>query len=1020
MSVTVDRLVAEIEANPSGAIAALRAFDTVMDASARDRTSEMDVDLAGALAELARFETSADFATRDRTMNIDVDHHGSMVLSGLTSVLGGLAGAAEGAASAIGGVASASSGAVSGLASVASAGGGAGEALTSVASGAGGAGGGMSSMARGAAGAAGALAGVAQALGPILIMGASIASVLPGAFAAAAAGAGVLVAALAPLVGLLGAIVPAMGALALVGGTLFAGLSGVISGVQAYQGAAEGAGAATDDLRARQEGLRSAQQGLASAVRQVTVAQQELKAAQEEMAKAPLEAAEAIEDARFRSAQAALNEKKAILALQQAQKNLSDLQNAAARSTISITKQTDEFTGKVYEVASESQNAASSAEDFRQTQLALQQAVLDLAQAKDSNGDAQRDLNEMEKKGIKNSDIMVAARNRLSNAEWNLKQAHQGVASAQRQVAQAQRDLTKSTTAGTAAMDKWNEAQKRLTPTGIEFVKFIADEFLPALSGITDEVQDAMLPGIEGGLRALMTTFDEVEDELAIVGKMLGDTFEDFFVFWAKPKQQKILTEMFEALNDVLAAGLDLARPLSRVIVGLTTTASPMLISMLEGLGDGLDRLADWMESDKGKKKTTKFFDDAAHFGGLWLDVLSPIGGILSAIATAAKPLAEKWLVSMAESLEETSKWLNSKPGQDTIVQYLEDSMPALGELWGLLGDIRELLFETTSGGEDSAFYKTLVKIRELMPDLKSLFEELDRSELMPNIVDAVGSLVSIMENVDWEMVSDQIEKVANGFGRVAWFLDEIEGNPVYQWLKNIAENPVTFGIDTSQAQQALEAFWEWWVVFNNETLHNALTVTLPGWWNDFWQDVETGWITMCQSVEKDLKDWFRGLGKAIEIAAGDLFDFLPDSFQEAITDMKDQMVAFKDWLVDNVPDFTPWDGLVPSIGGDDQRKKIGMAEGKWSGGAVSAGRAYEVGEHGSELFIPSTSGRIMPAGPTKEMLESNGGGVTDAQLEHILDRVLDRARPNQNIEVSTTNEADPLHVAHEIAWSLS
>jgi len=41
----------------------------------------------------------------------------------------------------------------------------------------------------------------------------------------------------------------------------------------------------------------------------------------------------------------------------------------------------------------------------------------------------------------------------------------------------------------------------------------------------------------------------------------------------------------------------------------------------------------------------------------------------------------------------------------------------------------------------------------------------------------------------------------------------------------------------------------------------------------------------------------------------------------------------------------------------------FGGAPGRATGGPVTAGRAYRVGENGPELFVPSSSGRIMAAG---------------------------------------------------------
>ena len=57
--------------------------------------------------------------------------------------------------------------------------------------------------------------------------------------------------------------------------------------------------------------------------------------------------------------------------------------------------------------------------------------------------------------------------------------------------------------------------------------------------------------------------------------------------------------------------------------------------------------------------------------------------------------------------------------------------------------------------------------------------------------------------------------------------------------------------------------------------------------------------------------------------------------------------------------------GLTGLLGGFLTPKAIG--------GPVSAGQPYLVGEQGAELFVPSSSGRIMPSNQTKDMM---GGGV--------------------------------------------
>lgn len=57
----------------------------------------------------------------------------------------------------------------------------------------------------------------------------------------------------------------------------------------------------------------------------------------------------------------------------------------------------------------------------------------------------------------------------------------------------------------------------------------------------------------------------------------------------------------------------------------------------------------------------------------------------------------------------------------------------------------------------------------------------------------------------------------------------------------------------------------------------------------------------------------------------------------------------------------------------------FGGIPGRASGGPVSAGQPYQVGERGPELFVPATNGRIMTAADTRQMM--GGGGSARVEL---------------------------------------
>jgi hypothetical protein len=181
MALDIERLVAEIDADPAKAIAALKAFQAASSAAAKDETKHIDVQV-----------------DRDRDLNVL-----SRVMASVTSGAGALTRGLRGTA----------------------------DAVTEAGSAAGGAGAG------GFRGLGGAMGSAGGAMGPLVsmiggVVGAMVIlvpllSVLPGMFSAAAAAAGALVAALAPLVGLLGAIPVGLGAIGGGIGAIITGFSGI-------------------------------------------------------------------------------------------------------------------------------------------------------------------------------------------------------------------------------------------------------------------------------------------------------------------------------------------------------------------------------------------------------------------------------------------------------------------------------------------------------------------------------------------------------------------------------------------------------------------------------------------------------------------------------------------------------------------------------------------------------------------------------------------------------------------------
>lgn len=145
--------------------------------------------------------------------------------------------------------------------------------------------------------------------------------------------------------------------------------------------------------------------------------------------------------------------------------------------------------------------------------------------------------------------------------------------------------------------------------------------------------------------------------------------------------------------------------------------------------------------------------------------------------------------------------------------------------------------------------------------------------------------------------------------------------------------------------------------------------------------DFDTAWDGFEQGIADATK---RGLINAIETGDwGDAFgDILTDVTRDALSRALDVLwdaLSQIDWGGGG----TGWGGFFNMVG-----SSFGMspAGGRASGGPVSAGRMYRVGEMGSEWFVPKTDGFIMPNGavPARELGQKGsitvGGAVINIQ----------------------------------------
>lgn len=1035
MAVTIERLIAEVEANPAGAIAALEGLSVAIDVVARDRTATIDVDVDQGAARAARAMQQLEGVA------------GGMqnAVGGAMSMLSGLGGAASQATTSLGGASGAGKGLMSSFSMMGRSGGNAVLMLVT-------------------------MAAKALVMGTVLAGLYSAATIAAGALQALAAAGMALYGALAPLVGLLGALPVGLGSIVGVIGTIKMGMGGISEALSAVKTAEAGSAGSTYNAAAASRQLRDARRGIVDATKQVTKAEENLARATKAVADARVAAAGDLVQYRRDVRNALWDEEEALRRLKQAQENLDKAQKKAGKSGAILSKETDDFTGKIYEVARVSADAIDEQEDRADAEWAVVQAQRALTLAQERTADSKKVLNEAERRGIEGSERVQSALEQQKNAQEALADAHENVARAQERLADVQAMQAEQARGGAAANSALRDALAELTPAGREFVRFLVEEFMPAWKKVKDAAQEGLLPGVQAGLTSLMQTFPIMADEAKIWGIQLGSAVQEILSHFTTEDMVAEWLTLSEIFRDVMFGSaregtkgmIDALIPLGEIFISVTKAAAPMTKMLTNDIVDGLNGISRWMKKPENAKKMEGFFTGAYEMGGLFMKVVRGLGGLLWRLAVAARPLGEWFLKGWAERLGNLNKKLD-EGGLETLKQWFEDMKPALTEGWGLVSDFFKALFTPTQqGAEDSPLVNFLKSMREdFIPAFTTLLETLGGdnegaskfSDVLTSIITAITNLVEdpqpIHDFIDSvKMIIDTIGLVAkstevatffNIFAQMARMLEIWDG-----WQK-LKENNRT-GIETwerdlmpridnviSGIATALD------MIPIVGPIMSALWLFLGAWWKTIMGIFVTGDIGA--SFALGFEDVASRIRRAFANALNPVIEKINEVRRLAtilsLGKIRLDPIAYIDAYKEKGPGKEQM-GLYGGSGAGMDNLSGGGSTGfrttrtvrvssgytggatRQFGGPVEGGRSYIVGEKRAEvLTLPDgMNGRIASAVPRPAM-QSTGDGISEAQLQRILEAVLAKAKPNVDMKVEMGEEVDPRILAAEIAWAV-
>ncbi|MCX5066666.1 hypothetical protein OOJ91_12330 [Micromonospora lupini] len=428
-------------------------------------------------------------------------------------------------------------------------------------------------------------------------------AIIPVAAAAAAAIAGIGTAGIAATAGL------GVGILA------FVGIADAVKAMGAAEKAASSDAAtlsrAHSAVASAADGVRSAEQSLArtreqvaesnaSSARRVAEAQRDLNRVEADARDIALELNDARREAQERLANLTQSVKENALAQRQSNLDIAEAK-AALDKVIADPK------------ATEAQR--------EQARITYEREVLQLDDLKRRGLDMAAEQAQSVKAGVEGSREVVAARQRIADADERVRDAQTALADARRdqqrqerdglyqiqqaaqQLVSAQRSLRDATvasgTAGAAAMTKLRDSMSGLSPAGQRFAKFLhglRDE----ARGLRDAAAEGLLPGAQRAIENLLPYLPRVEGFIGRIAGRLGDmavraseALES--PFWLRfftmidQTAGPALDGMFEATGNIvtglaaiLQAFLPLNKDMGSGLVGLTASFS----EWAQGLSD--------------------------------------------------------------------------------------------------------------------------------------------------------------------------------------------------------------------------------------------------------------------------------------------------------------------------------------------------------------------------------------------------------------------------------------------------
>ncbi|MCA1007437.1 hypothetical protein LCL87_17100 [Rhodococcus hoagii] len=409
---------------------------------------------------------------------------------------------------------------------------------------------------------------------------------------------------------------------------------------------------------------------VASAERGVESAQKSAVNAQKDLTSARKDAVDQIDDLNRALKGSVLDEREAELAVRRAKERIAEV-------------------GK----------SGNSRLDRDEARVGYQRAIQNLEDVRHRNQELAAEAQEANRKGVEGADIVVAAKERVAEADQGAVDAQRDLTEAQadaakanaraaQQVADAQASVNEALSAGGDSADKYAKALENLTPGArgfVEQVRGLGDRW----KALREATQESLFDGMGDSIVALADTqLPTLKEGLSGIASVLNGGLKSALGVFSGDAAQKDFAHFLtnsKTATDSLAQAM---KPLSQVFIDLTTVGSDFLPQIAKGLGDATQRFSEFVSKSRDNGDLAAFFQRGIDTLKTLGSIVGNVFGSISAIFKGSRDEGEGMLKSLDDATGKMKDYLKSTDGQTKIKDFFRSFRDMLDKITPILSGL--------------------------------------------------------------------------------------------------------------------------------------------------------------------------------------------------------------------------------------------------------------------------------------------------------------------------------------------